>query len=65
MKNSENSSPRSNSSTQAQKNTRSKKVSQNPHVGSSLDDLLEEDRILGEVNTIALKRVLQWQTLTK
>lgn len=35
----------------------------NTHVGSSLDDLLEEDGILAEVNAIALKRVLAWQVL--
>ncbi len=35
----------------------------NSHVGSSLDDLLEEDGILAEVNAIALKRVLAWQIL--
>jgi antitoxin HicB len=35
--------------------------SANPHIGSSLDDLLEEDGILTEVNTIALKRALAWQ----
>ncbi len=33
------------------------------HVGSSLDDFLEEDGILAEVNAIALKRVLAWQIL--
>ncbi len=33
----------------------------NSHIGSSLDDLLEEDGILAEVNAIALKRVLAWQ----
>lgn len=31
------------------------------HIGSSLDDLLEEDGMLSEVNTLALKRVLAWQ----
>ena len=31
------------------------------HVGSSLDDLLEEEGMLSEVNTLALKRVLVWQ----
>jgi hypothetical protein len=30
----------------------------NPHIGSSLDDLLEEDGVLDEVNAIALKRIL-------
>lgn len=38
-------------------------MTHNPHVGSSLDDLLEEDGILAEVNAIALKRVLVWQIL--
>ena len=33
----------------------------NPYIGSSLDDLLEEDGILDEVEAIALKRVLAWQ----
>lgn len=36
-------------------------MTSNPHIGSSLDDLLEEDGILAEVNAIALKRVLAWQ----
>lgn len=31
------------------------------HVGSSFDDFLEEEGILGEVSAIALKRVLAWQ----
>lgn len=30
----------------------------NPYIGSSLDDLLEEDGILDEVDAIAIKRVL-------
>jgi antitoxin HicB len=30
----------------------------NPYIGSSLDDLLEEDGILEEVDAIAIKRVL-------
>jgi predicted XRE-type DNA-binding protein len=33
----------------------------NPHIGSSLDDLLEEDGVLEEVDAIAIKRVLVWQ----
>jgi hypothetical protein len=33
----------------------------NPYIGSSLDNLLEEDGILDEVEAIALKRVLAWQ----
>lgn len=32
-----------------------------PYIGSSLDDLLEEDGILEEVDAIAIKRVLAWQ----
>ncbi len=35
----------------------------NTHVGSSLNDLLEEDGILAEVNAIVLKRILAWQVL--
>lgn len=35
----------------------------NPHVGSSLDVLLEEDGVLAEVSAMALKRVLAWQIL--
>ncbi len=34
---------------------------QNPHIGSSLDDLLEEDGMLAEAHAIAIKRVLAWQ----
>ncbi len=30
-------------------------------VGSSLDDLFEEDGILSEITAIAIKRVLAWQ----
>lgn len=36
-------------------------MTHNPHIGSSLDGLLEEDGILAEVNAIAIKRVLAWQ----
>ena len=36
-------------------------MTHNPHIGSSLDELLEEDGILAEVNAIAIKRVLAWQ----
>ncbi|QCS49808.1 Fis family transcriptional regulator [Picosynechococcus sp. PCC 11901] len=36
-------------------------MTNNQHIGSSLDDLLEEDGILAEVNALALKRVLAWQ----
>lgn len=38
-------------------------MTNNTHVGSSLDDLLEEDGILAEVNAVSLKRVLAWQLL--
>lgn len=38
-------------------------MTNNPHIGSSLDDLLEEDGVLVEVNAVALKRVLAWQLL--
>ena len=31
------------------------------HIGSSLDDFLEEEGILAEVSAVALKRVLAWQ----
>jgi DNA-binding Xre family transcriptional regulator len=33
----------------------------NPHIGSSLDDLLAEDGVLEEVNAKAIKRVITWQ----
>lgn len=33
----------------------------NPHIGSSLDDLLDEDGVLAEANAIAVKRALAWQ----
>ena len=33
----------------------------NPHIGSSLDELLEEDAVLEEVNAVAIKRVVAWQ----
>ncbi len=36
-------------------------MTHNPYIGSSLDDLLEEDGILAEVTAIAIKRVLAWQ----
>ncbi len=35
----------------------------NPHIGSSLDELLAEDQILAEVNAATLKRVLSWQIM--
>lgn len=31
------------------------------YIGSSFDDYLEEEGILAEVNSLALKRVLAWQ----
>jgi len=34
----------------------------NLHIGSSLDDLFEEDGVLEEVEAIAKKRVLAWQS---
>jgi DNA-binding Xre family transcriptional regulator len=36
-------------------------MNSNPHIGSSLDDLLEEEGTLAEINSIALKRVIAWQ----
>ncbi|MEO5328962.1 MAG: hypothetical protein H7829_12050 [Magnetococcus sp. THC-1_WYH] len=33
----------------------------NPHIGSSLDDLLGEDGTLAEAEVVAVKRVLAWQ----
>jgi antitoxin HicB len=36
-------------------------MNSNPYIGSSLDDLLEEDEMLSEVNALAFKRVLSWQ----
>src|SRR5688572_24473562 len=33
----------------------------NKRIGSSLDDLLVEDGMLGEVTAAALKRVIAWQ----
>ena len=35
--------------------------SRNPHIGSTLDDLLEEDGTLAEAHAIAIKRILVWQ----
>ena len=34
---------------------------QNPHIGSSLDELLEEDGALAETRAAAVKRVLAFQ----
>lgn len=36
-------------------------MNNNPYIGSSLDDLLEEDGIFDEVEAIAIKRILAWQ----
>ncbi|MEL6160568.1 MAG: Fis family transcriptional regulator [Cyanobacteria bacterium J06627_32] len=36
-------------------------MTSNPHIGSSLDELLEKDGILAEISAIAIKRVLAWQ----
>ena len=36
-------------------------MTHNPHIGSSLDELLEAEGILSEVSAIAIKRVLAWQ----
>jgi len=33
----------------------------NPHIGSALDDLLEEDGALAKAHAIAIKRTLAWQ----
>ena len=36
-------------------------MSSSPHIGSSLDDMLEKDGTLAEASSVALKRVLVWQ----
>ena len=33
----------------------------NPHTGSKLDDLLEEDGSLADAHALAIKRVLAWR----
>jgi antitoxin HicB len=33
----------------------------NAHIGSSLDDLFEEEGTLDEINIIAIKRLIAWQ----
>ena len=38
---------------------------QNQHLGSSLDDLLEEAGELAEVNAVAIKRVIAWEITQK
>ena len=35
----------------------------NKHLGSSLDDLLEETGELAEVNAVAIKRVIAWEIM--
>ena len=37
----------------------------NQYIGSSLDDLLEENGELAEVNTVAIKRVIAWEIAQK
>ncbi|MBD9362554.1 XRE family transcriptional regulator [Methylomonas fluvii] len=34
---------------------------ENPHIGSSFDDFLNEEAILDEVTAVAAKRVIAWQ----
>lgn len=36
-------------------------MKKNPRIGSSFDDLLEEEGMLDEINIIAIKRVIAWQ----
>lgn len=36
-------------------------MTKNPHIGSSLDDLFEEEGTLDEINIIAIKRLIAWQ----
>ncbi len=36
-------------------------MSHHPHIGSSLDDFLEEEGILAAVSVMARKRVLAWE----
>jgi antitoxin HicB len=33
----------------------------NPHIGSSFNDFLDEENLLVEANEIAIKRVIAWQ----
>jgi hypothetical protein len=37
----------------------------NPHVGSSFDDFLDEENLLDPVNDIVIKRVIDWQAQQK
>ena len=45
-------------SSHTQTSHRGKRMTTNPHIGSSLDDLLEEDGVLDELEAIAKKRIL-------
>ena len=36
-------------------------MTKNPHIGSSLDELFEEEGTLEEINLIATKRIIAWQ----
>ena len=36
-------------------------MTSNPHIGSSMDDFLEEDGMLAEARSIAAKRIFAWQ----
>jgi predicted XRE-type DNA-binding protein len=36
-------------------------MSKNPYIGSSVDDLLEEEGTRAEIESLALKRALAWQ----
>lgn len=36
-------------------------MTNNPYIGSSLDDLLEEEGKLAEIESLAIKRVIAWQ----
>ncbi|MHC5825433.1 MAG: hypothetical protein ACYT04_58690, partial [Nostoc sp.] len=57
----ENSTKRIGVSLRTQAKTGGAKMSKNPYIGSSLDDLVEEDGTLEEINLIAAKRVIAWQ----
>jgi len=37
------------------------RMTNNPYIGSTLDDLLKEDGTLAEVDAIAIKHVIAWQ----
>jgi hypothetical protein len=45
-------------SSHTQTSHRGKRMTTNPHIGSPLDDLIEEDGVLDELEAIAKKRVL-------